>query len=86
MSRRQSLQRFLSLAKEEEKRYYWVKAAELYEQALRLVGKRDFLRKGEIREKVGYAFYRIAMQAKNANQFRNRMHRAIANHEKATEF
>jgi len=54
-----------------------VKAAELYEQALGAVGKKDFLEKGKIRERIGFCFHRAAMQAESREEFKERMQRAI---------
>jgi hypothetical protein len=86
MPKSQSLQRVLALAKEKEKKYDWLKVAELYEQAIGAVGKKDFLEKGKIQERIGYAFYRVAMQAESVDEFRERMRQAAANYEKAMEF
>jgi len=36
-----------------EKEYNWLKAADLYEQALLSVEMKDFLKKGEIQERIG---------------------------------
>jgi len=85
MSENQSLQHFVAQAKEKEKNYYWLEAADLYNEALQVVEKGEFLRKGEIQEKVGYAFYRAAMQAENVDEFRERMRQAAANYVKAKE-
>lgn len=50
-----------------EKGHDWSKAAELHEQALHMVEKEDFLKKGEIRERIGYCLYRTAFQAATAS-------------------
>jgi len=73
-------------AREKEKNYHWLEAADLYDQALQMVEKGELFRKGEVQEKVGYAFYRAAMQAENVQEFRDRMRQAVANYEKAREF
>jgi len=83
MSRRKSLQPILALAKEEEKKYDWLKAAELYEQALGVVGEKNFLEKGKIRERIGFCFHRAAMQAESREEFKERMQRAIEAYEVA---
>ena len=69
-----------------KKEYDWVKAAELYEQALSMVGKKDFLKKGEVQEKIGYCFHRAAFQAESREEFRERMQRAVEAYEKAHGF
>jgi tetratricopeptide (TPR) repeat protein len=83
MSKSQSLQRVLALAKEKEKKYNWLKAAELYEQALGAVGKNDFLKKGKIRERIGFCFHRAAMQVESREEFNGRMERAVEAYEDA---
>lgn len=79
-------ERILSQAKEEERGYNWVGAAELYERALTLVSEQDFLRNGEIHECLGYAYYRGAMQAGSASEFRATCSKAVDDYEKAREF
>jgi len=79
MSQNEFFQGVVAQAGEREKNYHWLEAIDLYDQALRVVEK------GEIREKVGYAFYRAAMQAESVDEFRERMRLAVANYEKAKE-
>ena len=86
MSGSQHLKNIVALAEEKETEYFWVQAVELYRQALRVVGKRDFLRKGEIQERLGYAFYRAARQAESEKEFRTACVKAVENYEKAKEF
>jgi hypothetical protein len=80
------MKQFLSQAMEREKNYDWLGAVEFYEKALGLLHELDFLKLGEVRERIGYVFYRAAMQAERINQFRERMREAVANFEKAKEF
>jgi tetratricopeptide (TPR) repeat protein len=68
-----------------EKEYEWLKAAESYEKALKLLPEDDFTRKGETYERLGYALYRAAFQAESIEEFRQRLRRAIADYEKAKE-
>ena len=68
-----------------EKKYDWVEAADLYKQALREVGKKDFSRRGEIQERIGYCLYRAAFQAETQEGFKNRIKSAIEAFEKASE-
>jgi len=82
MSKSLSVQRVLALAKGREKEYDWLKAAELYEQALGTLGKKDF-EKGEIRERIGFCCHRAAMQAESREEFKERMQRAIEVYEDA---
>jgi len=85
MSKSQRLKNVLDQAKKKEKKYDWVEAAELHEQALGVVGKRGFLKKGEIQERVGYCFHRAAFQAEIREDFENRMESAVRAYENATE-
>ena len=86
MSRRGNVEAVFSKAGALEKKYEWVKAKELYEQALGVVGKKDFLRKGEIQEQIGYCFYRASFQAETQEEFKSRMLEAVGAYEKAAEF
>jgi len=69
-----------------EKKYDWIGAARLYEQALFSVGMNDFLNKGEIQERIGFCFHRAAMQAESREEFREKMQRAIEAYGKASGF
>jgi len=80
------VEEILSKAEELEKKYDWTKAAELYEQALGVVREKDFLKKGEIQEKLGYCFHRTAFQAERQEEFKRRMQGAIEAYEKAHGF
>jgi len=79
MSQNEFLQGVVAQAEEKEKNYLWLEAVDLYNQALQVIEK------GEVQEKVGYAFYRAAMQAESVDEFRERMRQAVANYEKANE-
>jgi len=73
-------------AKECERVYDWLGAAESYKKALGLVPEQDFAKMGETYERLGYAFYRAAMQAESLEEFRNRMRQSVSYYEKAKEF
>ena len=75
----------LGKAKALEKEYNWIEAADFYKQALRLVGKEDFLKRGEIQEKIGYCLYRGAFQAETQEEFKSRMLEAVGAYERAAE-
>lgn len=85
MPLRERVEEVLRKAKELEKKYDWGKAAALYEQALRVDGKKDFVRKGEIEEKAGYCFYRAAFQADTQEEFIKHMQLAVGAYKKAVE-
>jgi hypothetical protein len=79
------VEEILHQAEQLEKEYYWLRAADSYEKALKLLPEDDFPRKGETCERLGYAFYCAAFQAESNDEFRQRLHQAIANYEKARE-
>jgi len=76
----------LNQAWERERDFDWLGAVERYKEALGLVSEHDFPKMGEVYERLGYAFYRAAMQAESVGQFRERMRQAVENYEKAKEF
>jgi len=80
-----SVDAFLSQAEEREKAYDWLGAAEFYRKALNLMPRTGFLKLGHVQEKTGYAFYRAAMQAESANEFRERMRKAVACYERVKD-
>ena len=86
MSRREKVEEILSKAKEREKDYEWAKAAKLCKRALSAVGKKDFLEKGQVLERIGYALYRAAMQAESVDEFKDGMRQVVASYEKAKGF
>ena len=66
-----------------ERVYDWLGASESYKKALSLMGKHDFSALGEKHEQMGYATYRAAMQAKNQEEFKERMQEAVRAYEEA---
>jgi len=79
------MEEILYQAERSENEYDWLGAAESYEKALSLSPEDDSTRKGEIHERLGYAFYRFAFQAESSDEFRQRLRRATADYEKARE-
>ena len=86
MSRREKVEEAFGKAKELEKKYSWLKAVDIYEQALGAVGKKDFLRKGEFQERIGFCFHRAAMQAESREEFKKRMRRALEAYKQVHRF
>jgi len=86
MSKNERLQRILNEAEGKEKKYDWLEAAELHKQALPLVGRRDFSKKGKIQERAGYCFYRAAFQADTQEEFKSRMGLSVEAYELAAKF
>jgi GNAT superfamily N-acetyltransferase len=79
------MEEILHQAEQLEKEYEWLRAAESYEKALKLLSEDDFSRKAETQERLGYAFYRAAFQAESNDEFRQRLRQATADYEKAKE-
>ena len=86
MSEASSVEEILGKAKEEEGRYEWLKAADCYRKALTAVAETDFLRKGEISERLAYAMYKAAFQAENSNEFKERMQQVVEEYGKTKQF
>ena len=66
--------------------YRWLEAADVYRHALGAVEEDDFLKRGEVHERIGHCLHRAAMQAEGQEEFKKRMHRAIEAYEKACGF
>ena len=79
------MEEILHQAEQLEKEYDWLGAAESYEKALKLLPEDDFLRKGEIHERLGYALYHAAFQAEGRDEFKERLHQAILSYQKTKE-
>jgi tetratricopeptide (TPR) repeat protein/KaiC/GvpD/RAD55 family RecA-like ATPase len=75
----------LADAEKKEKKQEWTAAAECYEKMLSLMPQKDFSRLAEIEGQLGHAYYRAAMQAKNSDQFRDKVRQAAASYGKARE-
>jgi hypothetical protein len=86
MSRRVRVVEILEEAKKREKSYDWAEAAKLCKRALGAAGKEDYLKKGQIYERIGYALYRTALQAESVGEFKDQMRQAVAGYEKAKRF
>jgi len=86
MSRRADIEKILEKASEMEKKYNWLEASKLYEPALSVVQKSDFLKKGEIQERIGFCLYRAAMQAESKEKFEEKIQQAVEAYENAHKF
>jgi len=86
MSEPLNVESILSQIGKQEKEYDWLGAVESYRKALVLVPERDFLKLGEIHEKIGNCFHRASFQAESRENFRERVRLAVEAYEKASEF
>lgn len=80
------MESLLDQAREQEKEYDWLGAAESYKKALSLLPEQDFSKMGQAYEHLGYAFHHAAMQAETVDEFRSRMGQSVAHYEKAREY
>jgi len=85
MSAGESVDKTMSRALELEKGYDWVGSVELYRAVLGMVPAEDVLRAGEVHERVGYCWFRAAMQADSVDEFKKRMRLSVEAYEKAAE-
>lgn len=85
MSETMDTELILKHALELERDYDWIGAVDFYEKALGLVPVTDFLKLGEVQERMGYGLFRAACQADSVDEFKNRMRRSVESYEKAAE-
>lgn len=76
----------LARAAEFEDEYEWLKAIESYEKVTDTLPEQDYPRRAEIHVKLGYAYYRTAMQSENRRDFHSRMRQAGNSYEEAGKF
>jgi len=77
-----NLESLIKKAKEHEKKYEWLQAAEKIGTAVDLIEEKHSIKGTEFLEKMGFCFYKAAMQAPNNIQFSKRMKLAIQTYEK----
>jgi len=78
------LEHLLKKAKDLEKKYEWLQAAELYQKALLLSFISNKLgKKAELQEQIGFCFYRAAFQAQSNIEFNERLRLVIQAYNKA---
>ena len=68
-----SVEEILHQAEQSETEFDWLRAAKSYEKALNLLPQDDFSKRGDVNERLGYAFYRFAFQAESKDEFRERL-------------
>jgi len=78
-----NLNSLLNRAKEQEKAYCWLGAADVYRGALELLPKDNSARRGQIQEERAYALFRTTMQAENIEEFKERLSETAAQYEEA---
>ena len=71
-------------AEELENKYNWLRATRLYKQALVLAsGKKDVLKASKLRMRLGFCFFKYALQAEKNEDLKFRMKRARESYEQA---
>jgi len=81
-----SLESLLEKAKEHEKKYEWLQAAEVYEEASGTIKNISYESSAEIYEGKGFCLFKAAFQAQSNDQFTEIMTLAIQSYEKAVVF
>ena len=79
-----SLEPLLEKAKELEKRYAWLDAIDFYEQASSLVSE-GVLSAAELRKRIGFCFFKAALQADTNDIFRDRTGLAVKAYKETVE-
>ena len=81
------LEHLLKKAKEHEKKYEWLQAAEYYKKASDLTRDNDdVLKVAKLQEHIGFCFNRAAFQIKTTMEYKRRINKAIEAYKKAVIF
>ncbi|UCB59982.1 MAG: hypothetical protein JSW72_07680, partial [Candidatus Bathyarchaeota archaeon] len=86
MFRGEEAEEAIGKAKLLERKSDWLKAADLYEQALCRINKGDSLKRGSIQEQIGHCLHRASFQAENQAECRERKQQAVEAYEQACKF
>lgn len=81
-----NLQSLLEGPEKLEREFLWLRAAGEYEKLLLASTVRDRQIRGEVLERIGYAYFRAAMQSDNKAEFRDRLHQSSICYKKAVDF
>ena len=86
MQKNHRLKLLLNKAKELEKRYDWLGAIPFYEKASSAASRdKDWAKAAELQERIGFCYFRAALQAETNEDFRNRMKLAAEAYERLVE-
>ena len=65
-----------------EKSYEWLQATEYYRKALDLeIAEKDSLKAADLKERMGFCFYRSAFQARDNVEFKKMIKKAIRSYQ-----
>jgi hypothetical protein len=76
----------LSKASAMEREYEWLQASQFYKQALGMVVDDDYIRRGEIQEKIGYSLHMNSFQFERKEEFINGLVKAVEAYNSAQGF
>jgi hypothetical protein len=80
------LEPLLEKAKEHEKKYEWLQATKVYDEAFGVsLRKQDFLKASELQERKGFCFFRAAFQSQTNIEFLKLIKKAIQAYQKESE-
>jgi len=77
MSESSDAESILSRAAKQEGDYDWLGAAGSYGKASELFSELDYLKRGELHERIGHSFFRAAFQAETVEGFEKRMQLSV---------
>jgi hypothetical protein len=81
-----TLESLIEKAKEHEKKYEWLQAAEEYKKAVDLVlNEKDVTKVANLQERIGFSFYRASLQAQSNTEFRKILKKSIIAYEKESK-
>jgi hypothetical protein len=83
---REGLEEIAAQAARQERTYDWTGASQSYRKTLNMLNQHKSSAAGAVCERLGYASFRAAMQAKNREEFNEKMKQAISAYEEALEF
>jgi tetratricopeptide (TPR) repeat protein/KaiC/GvpD/RAD55 family RecA-like ATPase len=82
----ENLESLITKAKELEKKYEWLQAAELYQKSVEFASiEKDLLKAAELQKKFGFCFYKAAFQSHSNIEYRKRMQQATQAYQKEIE-
>jgi hypothetical protein len=85
MSESSDAESILSRAAKQEENYDWQGAADSYGKASELLSELDYLKRGELHERIGHSFFRAAFQAETVEGFKKRMQLSVQSYQRAAE-
>ena len=86
MVRNRDWKAFVNQAKRQEKKFEWIVAIRFYERAsTAALGKHLDYEVADISRRIGFCYFRAALKAGSAREFKNRMHLALNQYKEAAK-